>query len=252
MLRVVFLSLLALLVSAIALAVWAPLSAFVDRDRLKRLGLTYVAAQGSIWDGHLTGLRAGGEDLGTASIAVSPNAVLRLRLAANVALTGGPLTGSGRVERPFSGTTLEAYAVTLRTDLSSLRAIAEPIRVRGGTGEISLDRLVYDPRQGCLAASGRVSTDVLDRRDPRIDWRGPALSGDIRCDGADLVATLRGNAGDETVHGTGRLTAGGRFILEGALTTEREDVAQIARLMGFRSEDGVLEYSRDVALFRRQ
>jgi len=215
------------------LALWAPFSALVAALDLQGRGITYSRAEGSLWNGRLTGLMWRGHGLGDASVQVSPFLLLLGRLDIDIALAGrGVIAGRGHVTLwPNSSTTVRD--LVLAADVTTLPVVL-PLK-----GSVSVAvRRVEMTRHGCRSADADIHTNALVDRPAGLDWRGPVLSGAVRCAEGALIIPLAGDNGAETIAATMRLLADGSFSIQVDAHTADEAVIGVLSAIGFTHTDG--------------
>jgi hypothetical protein len=172
----------------IGLAVFAPLGAALKFAGVAGHGLSWSRAEGTILDGRVTGLAAGGERYGDADLKLAPAALLAGRLQYKVEWQGEHGSGTGDLSAGAGGG-VAARDFNLDLDLAGLEQAALWIRQSGGRVQLQADAIRFD-RDGCLAARGTARSDVLERNREILGAGWSPMQGELRCDGAALVIPL--------------------------------------------------------------
>lgn len=182
--------LLALLLAGvlIGLAVFAPLSAALKFAGFEAHGLSWSRAEGTVLDGRLTGLEAGGKRYGDAALKLKPAALLAGRLQYTVDWRGEHGRGAGDLSVGAGGS-LAARDFNLDLDLVHLEQAALWIRQSGGRLELQGEAIRFGP-DGCLSASGTARSDVLERNQEILGTGWSPMQGELRCEGTALVIPL--------------------------------------------------------------
>jgi general secretion pathway protein N len=197
------------IVTALALVAFAALVACLPLRLaagwlLDGSGLTARRASGLIWAGYLDSARIGGFDLQTMDLGLEPLPLLigRARLWFN-----RPGTDNPGVE-PLTG------KIVIGWNRRALQDVSGMVR-DGAVAGVPVERMSFDRASvafsdgACTTASGRV-TLVPAVRIAGLELRN-GLSGDLRCEGRDLIVALAGESGMErlllTVNGSGGYSA---------------------------------------------
>lgn len=170
------------------LAAFAPLGAALQLSGVAGHGLTWSRAQGTVLDGQLTGLRAGGEQYGDARLELRPAALLAGRLQYTVDWKGEQGSATGEVSVGADGRA-SARDFSIDLDLASFEQAALWIRQSGGRIQVQGEAVRFGA-SGCLAARGNARTDVLERNREILGAGWSAMRGELRCEGGDLVIPL--------------------------------------------------------------
>ena len=204
----------------------------MERVRASDPQIQYASAYGSVWNGGVSDIRYGIQDVGDAEISSDWLSLLTARLSSQVRLVGSGLNGRATVIVPLGGgVRIERLRVLGSTeDLVNITA-----EVRNLAGEFTLDlREAVIKNNDCQSAQGTVWTDILTRMERRYGWVGPELAGPVTCENGDLVLMLNGrNAIGEDV--SARLVIGldgmGSFTAD--VTTTEQETRQVLTLLGF-------------------
>jgi general secretion pathway protein N len=219
--------LLIALVLALALLVLLPLRIVFDLADLGARGVSARSIEGTIWSGTVRDLRLGKLSLGDLDAGLSPSGLL-----------GGELVLSMRRSADAPGQSPLAFdlakagasiAMRRATGEIALADLLAPLPVRS----VSLDGVdVAFDGKNCAAASGAVRVNIEQSLFGVTLQRG--LSGNLRCNGADLLIPLKGQSGleqmDLSVQGNGRYSADFRL---GGLTAS---AVPALSALGFRQQ----------------
>jgi general secretion pathway protein N len=188
----------------LALIVLLPLRIVFDAAGLGARGVSARAVEGSIWSGTVRDLRIGKLSLGDLDAGLSPAGLL-----------GGELVLAMTRAQDAPGQPPLAFRLAKSGDSIAMReAVGEiatadlfaPLPLRS----VSLDgvNIGFDGRR-CAIASGAVRVNIEQSLFGLTLQRG--LSGNLRCDGADLLVPLKGQSGleqlDIRIRGNGRYSA---------------------------------------------
>lgn len=221
-----FLVLLAWLTPLAAVTRWLP---------AHQMEIGYSSVEGRVWNGSLRGLTWRGLDLGTARVSLNPLALLLGRLEIATDLDGSGLaTGRAVMTRHFGGG-LSIRDLALQADVGRLPSIV-PLR---GRVVVAIDRAELGGR-GCVAATGSVETDALVSRPAGLDWSGPPLRGEIRCEGDALVVPLSGSGGADRVSAIMTMFADRTFRVRIEARISDQTVVGSLSAAGFEDGNGVL------------
>ncbi len=166
--------------------VWSfPLEAALRYSGATSRGLTYDAAEGTIWQGRLTNAYAGTVHLGAVDFSVRGFDLLRGRLSIRWAARGRALRGGGMVSA-MPGGTLALQDLAVQSDLSEMPTFVS----MAGAFDLEIEEADFGPG-GCTTASGEIRTAA------RIvyaqeSWRAPELKGAPRCENGHLIVLLEG------------------------------------------------------------
>ena len=212
--------LVALLILA-ALLLFLPLRLALSLVDLSGTGIAARHVSGTIWSGRLEQVTAGHVALGTLDTGLNPLPLLLGRARIDFARTDGggePLAGAVEVGR-------HRFAVA---DLTGST-------VGGALDSIPIERVTFDgfaatfTDDQCRSAAGRVRL-TLAVRIAGLDLRN-GLSGEARCDGADLLLPLVGDSGLERV--TMRFTGDGQWRADIGVAASDPMVAAALAAAGF-------------------
>lgn len=201
--------LLVLIIGFLAgLVAFAPLSVILKMTGAEERGLSWTAADGTLTGGKITGLKAGQDILGDASLKLNPAALLALGVEYDFEWTGPSGNGTGKAAAFATGST-ELRDFDIELDFSALDGVAAWIRQSGGKARLTGQIIRF--RQGaCDKASGQSWSDALGKNSALLGPGWPDLSGEISCDGDMLLIPLKSTSPLGT-----NLDAAGRFRLGG-------------------------------------
>lgn len=195
--------------------------------------VNYARAEGTVWNGTLHGFAMRGASLGDLSMSTAPLSVLALSPRIDWQLAGGPVRGQGQATVNWPGGGFSLANTVVDADLAQLPTFV-PLN---GTLAASLSELRWGP-EGCVAATGKVRTDALERKPGGLDWRGPALNGDIRCAGDRLRLALRGRDASARLSVQAEIDRQLDYQLTARVRTNDSRLPQALPLLGFtQAED---------------
>lgn len=192
MIRALILSLL-LLAALIAGAAFVPLEAVLNAAGLRNQEVGWTSARGSVFSGRIEGLSVKGTEYGTADLSLVPAAILQRKISYEVDWTGPKGIGSSRVSlRRIDEIELTDFKIDL--DLAAFARSARWVEKSGGRVRLEGAQLSFTKGR-CAQASGRASSDVLERNRDVLGAGWSALEGELRCeDGALVVPLMSENA----------------------------------------------------------
>lgn len=238
-----FLLLLVLIVGFLAgLVAFAPLSFILKTAGAEERGLSWTSAEGTLAGGKITGLKAGNDLLGDASLKLNPASLLALGIEYDFDWTGPSGRGTGKAAAFASGST-ELRDFNIELDFAALEGAAAWIRQSGGKARLTGDIIRF--RNGaCDKASGQSWSDALGKNSLLLGPGWPDLSGNLSCEGDMLLIPLQSTSPIGTT-----LDAAGRFRLGGGGNIEARVSGTIPQqfqyglpLAGFMPEGGTYVY----------
>jgi len=206
---------------------------------------SYASAEGTVWDGAVEGAVVNGTPMGDISFRVRPLALLTGRLAADIDVRGGAVTGRGSAGAGFGGYFLQD--ADLAIDLGAVRRYGFMGAPLEGRARAKIDRLALSGK-GCRAAAATIWTDALNAPARRLNGEGFDLDGEARCDGRDLVVDLSGQGAEGGGRLAMRLKPGLTYTLEASAQPVRAELEEALVYMGFQRENGVLTYASTGAI----
>jgi general secretion pathway protein N len=207
------------------LVVFAPLGAALEWAGAEQTGLSADAVEGTVWSGSLRGARLRGFPLGDVEARLSPIAMLggRARLSL-MSEAGSAVLVRGRRTVGVQDASLALGLDRLGLDLPWPGAVT-----------VSNAEAVFEDGV-CVAASGQVSTDLVQR-----GWGGPILAGPIACEDGRAVAHLSGAGAGVTVQADILVAADGAYVLQSRVEASDPAVESAVALAGFeRTEEGLV------------
>jgi hypothetical protein len=187
MVRTLIASLL-LLAALVAGAAFVPLEAVLNAAGMRRQEVSWTSARGSVFSGRIEGLSVKGTQYGTADLRLVPSALAQLTISYEVDWTGPRGIGSSRVTlRGADQVELTDYEIDL--DLAAFARSARWAEKSGGRVKLEGALLSFTNGQ-CAEASGRASSDVLERNRDALGPGWSALEGELRCEDGALVVPL--------------------------------------------------------------
>ncbi|WP_035596096.1 MULTISPECIES: type II secretion system protein N [Hyphomonas] len=238
-----FLLLLVLIIGFLAgLVAFAPLSFILKTAGAEERGLSWTSAEGTLAGGKITGLKAGQDLLGDASLKLNPASLLALGVEYDFDWTGPSGKGTGKAGAYASGNT-ELRDFNIELDFAALDGVAAWIRQSGGKARLSGDIIRFN-NGACDKASGQSWSDALGKNAALLGPGWPDLAGNLSCEGDMLLIPLQ----SASPLGT-KLDAAGRFHLRGSGSIEARVSGVIPQqfqyglpLAGFVPESGTYVY----------
>ncbi|WP_411818294.1 type II secretion system protein N [Hyphococcus sp. DH-69] len=220
-------------------------STFVNFDRQR---VSYMAANGTIWNGSFENVNIGSAPLGDISFRLSALSLLTLFPKFDLSAKEGAVIGDAIVSvNPAQRITI----ADLNADLD-LGALA-PYGILGaptqGIARVSADKIALSPKKGCINADGTLWTNVLNAPAFRHDMPALPLNGDVTCEGEQLLVVLEGEndrAGAEIIL---RINKDLAYELAARAYSPEDDINSALRFLGFEDADGELVYG-SAGIFR--
>lgn len=173
----------------IGLIVFAPLSFILKTTGAADRGLSWTSVDGTLAGGKITGLRAGQDLLGDASLKLNPASLLGLGIEYTFDWSGPSGEGTGRAGAFASGA-IELHDFDIQLDFAALDGAAAWIRQSGGKARITGD-LIRFRKGACDKATGQTWSDVLNKNSVILGPGWPDLSGNLTCEGDTLLIPLQ-------------------------------------------------------------
>lgn len=242
--------LLRLLLFALALAgalAWTlPLSFVMERSGAAAYGLTWQEAEGTLWNGRLSGVAYGAQPIGEARLALQPMALLSGVVRYDVDWTGPP--GRGRARLSVGRGHVEAEHVVVDLTLANLPGLAREVRDSGGTASLTARRVRFEDGR-CIAADGEARTTALKTVGARYGRALPELAGRIGCEAGMLVLPLEGESDEgERVDVLARVGLVDVSSVQASVRGASAALETRLALMGFVLEDGAYTYRKEARL----
>ena len=241
-----------LAVAATALAVViarTPLAAVAGWADLGAGGLSYVRAEGTVWDGRLVGARLNGHELGVVEVSARASALFTGALGLQFSVNGDGIIGAGSATVGIDRT-MALKDTRLSVDLQRFSYFFEELPFIGRV-DADVSRIVFGPR-GCRAAEAEITTDALAETAAAMRGAAPVLAGDIRCDGDALVVALAGAENDDAVDLALRLQPDLTYALDIEVHTAERGLSTLLPMLGFDGSGEAFTYSREGALAAAQ
>lgn len=208
-----------------------PLSLVLDVSDIRAQGVDWAAASGTVWDGTIVGVSLDGYPVGTITQRTGFLPLLTGRVVSDVAISGRPVNGEGRVSLAGERVTIADAAFLI--DLASydvVDAFGAPLR---GTVRLEADNLRLRGER-CQAGAVSLWTDSLTYSARAWGGEGFPLAGTATCgeDGV-LRLALSGQGSGQTVGITGTLDPALDYLAEVRAGGLEQDVATGLMLYGF-------------------
>ncbi|MEM6625995.1 MAG: type II secretion system protein N [Pseudomonadota bacterium] len=217
-----------------------PLGFVLDRAALGMV--TYERASGTVWRGTMTGVSAGGQDIGRIGLKAKPLSLLRGGLRYSGDVVGPAATGRGDVKLGF-GRSIYIQDVIADVRLHALESLDPRLRTAPSSLSLSIRTLALNADMSCKAADGTLTTDLLTAVGAQWSWSGPKMDGEISCNNGLLQVTLRSQPGPDLVSADGQLGANGSFSAAARVTTTDTRLVSALETLRFRYQDGDYVYS---------
>ena len=237
--KIVIFVVLALLVGVGAFVGFLPMSMAADFASKNVLDFSYAKASGSVWDGKLTEVTAGEQQIGDLAVKMDFGALFTGKAAGKLALTREGFTGETAIAYPFGGGVLELSGLKLSGKAGLVPGMPSIVRSGGGDFVLDIKELKFAGDVG-QSASGEVWTDALAKMTHK-NWVGPELRGPVSCSGGKLQVEARGRAASgEDV--TARMSIGNRLDMELTATVHNAGGSALEALsdLGFKQEGDAL------------
>ena len=168
----------------IGIVAFAPLSFILKTAGAEARGLSWTSVEGTLSGGKITGLRAGQDLLGDASLKLNPASLLALGIEYDFDWSGPSGQGTGKAGAYASGTT-ELKDFNIVIEFAALDGVATWIRQSGGKARLTGETIRFK-NGACEAASGQTWSDALGKNSIVLGPGWPDMSGTLSCEG-DLL-----------------------------------------------------------------
>ena len=189
-----FLIILFLLVLIGTLVINTPLSFVLDKAGAQTVGLRWSAAEGTVFQGKLSGASYAGQQIGDIELKARMATLVIGKLGYDVIWQGAPGQGNGTLIVGRQSFELADFNGQVRLD--QLRYLANEIRATGARLTLREASLRFADG-ACSEAAGDVSSDVLTRFAERFGQDAGVFQGEITCDGPMLQVDGMGDFGVE-------------------------------------------------------
>lgn len=174
-----------------------PLSFVLDRSALSERGFSWTVAQGTVWNGRVSGLYRNTQSLGDVQMGLRAGDLLRGKISYNVDLNSPAAHGTSLVDIK-SASRLRAREMNLGVSLASLDGLDTRIRDMGGWLHVQDADILFD-QNGCREASGTVRSDIVTNIAAAFGQVWPEASGEIHCESGWVLMSMKatGPLGEE-------------------------------------------------------
>ncbi len=242
--RTLFL-LIVLVVSVIIALIWTvPLEVALRQAGVGGAGVGWANVEGTIRKGRINGLFTPGQAIGDISMELRPLSLLTLSPVYDVQWGGAGGRGSGTAK--ISGTKLILSDIRMVQQVSAIEGLAMPVRAVGGTLELRGGSATLT-QEGCSAASGQLTTDVLSRAAQQYGREFGSLAGPLSCQDGAFQVELEGQsqAGDRVDLDT-QASLDGRADFTASVVTQDPELMLVLKEVGFTFTDGAWAYRYEV------
>ena len=227
-------------VFAATLVAQAPASIIPALINVEERGVGFTSVDGTLWRGRIENLTYRNAPIGDVSYRLSPLSLLFLSPRLEATSTGGAVRGKASV-RVGLGRRLEIEDTALDIDLGPFAERGIMGRPVEGVAQITVAKIAVSAA-GCRAADARLWTDVLDEPVQRFRGADFPMTGNVRCDGDDLIASMAGRNADGLAQMTLRVRPNFSYELTARAEVAEEELASALRFFGFEDENGALVY----------
>lgn len=218
----------------------APASIIPALINLEGRGVGFTSVDGTIWRGRIENLTYKNAPIGDVDYRFSPLSILFLSPRLEVSSTGGAVRGKAAV-RVGLGRRLEIDNTALDIDVAPFADRGIMGRPVQGVAQITVARIAISA-SGCRAADARLWTDVLDEPVQRFRGADFPMTGNVRCDGDDLIASMAGQNVDGLAQMTLRVRPNFSYELTARAEVAEEELASALRFFGFEEDGDALVY----------
>lgn len=186
-----------------------------------------VRYSGTVWVGQITGI----DYVGTAQFKISIKHLASGKLPLSFSTSSPVMTLSGGAShKRIEGLKFYGQLAGLPTNDGRLKELA---------GDVNIDVSELEFNNECILATGKVDTDFLTKNQARWQWRGPFLSGPLRCDEGDLIVQLSGSENGQIIQANLRIKVNGAYRADFSVRTSQQEAGVILPLYGFENRNGV-------------
>lgn len=209
-----FLLLLVLIAGfVIGVVAFAPLSFILKTSGAEARGLSWTSAEGTLMGGRITGLRAGQDVLGDATLKLNPASLLALGIEYDFDWSGPSGNGTGKAAAYATGTT-EFRDFNIELNFAALEGVAAWIRQSGGKARLT-GNIIRFRKGACDKASGQAWSDALGKNAAVLGPGWPDMAGELSCDGDALLIPFKSaNPSGTQLDATARFNIDGNGNLE--------------------------------------
>jgi general secretion pathway protein N len=198
-LKIVLFVVLALLVGGGVAVAMFPMSMAADYAAGHVRDFKYGKASGSVWDGKLTDVSFGAQEIGDLSVKTELFKLFAGKAGGKVGLIREGFSGEAGIDYALGSGAIEVSNLKLSGQAGMVPGMPQVVAAAGGDFTLDMQDLKFSG-EACESASGEVWTNALAK--VNLDgWVGPELRGPITCvDGKLFVeATGRASTGEDVV-----------------------------------------------------
>ena len=182
---------------------------------------TDIQYSGTIWDGNINGL----DIVGNTQFQLNPKSLFSSDLPLSFQTSSPVMQLSGQASRyNIKDLNFSGQLAGLPTSDGRLKNLA-------GSVNIEISELKFN--RTCSSANGQASTDILSLNQARWQWKGPFLSGPLRCEDGDIIAELSGAENGQTIQAILRLKIDGAYRADFSVRTPQPEAGVVLPLYGF-------------------
>lgn len=250
----VFACIVLFLISLIAaLIAYLPLSFVADMANLKSKGVYYNHAVGTIWKGGFSDVHIGGEAVGQLNIDIRPLSFLKLKPTANVEFSGA--VGNGKAD-VFLGLdkTVEVKNLLANIQLNAFKHLDVQLRRSPSKLNLAVTSLKVSAEGRCLAADGRLNSDMLTAVGRSWAWDGPRIDGTLSCQSDDFLINLSNDEGVDKISAQAILRRDQTYDVESTVQTQNVRLSNALLSFGFKvqGQQGFFKYQKSSEKFQVQ
>ncbi|MEM9939202.1 MAG: type II secretion system protein N [Pseudomonadota bacterium] len=240
MIKALFLTLVFLVMLAVAAFAFTPLDFVLSRAGLGSAGIGWAQAEGTLRKGRVDGLFLPNQYVGDVSLELRPLSVLSGSLAYNVQWGGASGRGTGILE--IRSNKLKGRDLRAQLQISSIEGLAPIVRAAGGDVRLQ-DGSFELTRTGCEAAGGRLTSDVLSRAALAYGREFGAVEGVLSCETGDFVLDAEGQSesGDQ-LELDARASLFGAAEVDVRVRTDDPELPLVLSSAEFQLRDGIWSY----------
>ena len=238
--RRIVLGLIFLLVLGVAIAAYTPLGFVLEQSGLKQNNVGWAKVDGTLRQGRVSGFFIQNQPIGDVSLKLRLSSLLSLKPTYDVQWGGAGGRGSGVIS--VSASAVEADQIRAEQHIGALEGLTGPVRAFGGTVRFR-EGAFRLTREGCTAAAGRLSTNVLSQLAAEYGRSFSDLAGPVQCAEGRFLVTLNADseAGDDVeIRANASLTGTAAFQMN--VKTVDNQIALALSQYGFQTEGDVWVY----------
>jgi len=185
-----------------------------------------IRYSGTIWNGNINGL----DIIGNAQFQLTPKSLLSSGLPLSYQTSSPVMQLSGQASRHhIKNFNFSGQIAGLPTSDGRLKDLA---------GNVNIEVAELKFNKTCFSAAGQASTDILSLNQSRWQWKGPLLSGPLRCEDGDIIAELSGAENGQSIQATLRIKIDGAYRADFSVRTPQPEAGIVLPLYGFDKRDG--------------